>query len=344
MSKYKSIAEKLADSIRKGVFKESGLPSESAICRKYSISRITARAALKLLEDSGAVSVIPGKGRIINGNCGKIDLSRKKAAKSIACICATGRMIPAYGIVYNRIRELCARQGIADSLFFTEGKSIGSFAEQLVPDRFSGIIAIGVSGRKIIEELSSLKLRTVYAVYDHPLAGTAVSTDNYAGGWLAAEHLLSNGHRNILVVDRGNSPDPAFTHRRDGFLRRISEESSKCRISFCPPPDGSGEFSDVLKKSKASVIFMTTDLSAPGIFNELRQMKLKVPEDISILGYDNMVNNEEPPPMMIDSFAQDWAAIAENAFRLATEAREENIRIAIKPVLKIYGTVIKKEE
>lgn len=345
MPKYKSIAEKLADSIRKGAFKTSGLPSESAICCKYAISRITARAALKLLEEAGAISVIPGKGRVISDFAGEIDLSRKKAVKSIACICTSARMIPAYGIIYNRIRELCAAQNISDSLFFTEGKSIEPFADQLSTDRFSGIISIGVSCRRIIEELSNLSVETVYAAYDHPLARFSVSTDDYAGGWLAAEHLLSHGHRNILLVDKGNVSDPAFARRRDGFMKRMYEDGPDAyKISFSRPPDGGHEFSDAMKKNKPSAIFMTTDMLIPGIFSELHHMKLKVPDDISILGYDNLINNAESSDFRLDSFAQNWAAIAENAFSLATNPiKKENIRIAIKPVLKVHDTVLKKE-
>ena len=342
MAKYKIIAEKLAEGIRKGSFRDSTMPSESAICRKYSISRITARAALKALEDSGLVTAIPGKGRVISGSGGAIDFSRKKAAKSIACICTSKRMLPAYGIIYNRIRELCAKNGISDSLFFIENGSVESFAAQLVPDGFSGIITIGVAGRKIIGELAKLTLKTVYAAYDYPLAASSVSTDNYAGGWLAAEYLLANGHRSILVANREEALDPAFAHRRDGFLKRIAEEKKGCEVFFYDTGQ-SGGISEILKKGKPTAIFLTTDTFAPQIFSELHLLNLKVPENISILGYDNMVNNEEPSEIKIDSFAQDWTGIAENAFRLLAESKEENIRIGIRPVLKIYGTVIKRK-
>jgi len=345
MAKYKITAEKLADGIRKGSFRDLRLPSESAICRKYSISRITARAALKTLEDSGLVTAIPGKGRMISGDGGAIDFNRKKAAKSIACICAAGRMLPAYGIIYNRMRELCAKNGISDSLFFIEGGSIESFAPQLAADRFSGIIILGVMGRKIIGELAALNLKTVYTAYDHPLVANSVSTDNYAGGWLAAEHLLANGHRNILVIDRGDNSDPSFAHRRDGFLKRISDEETECKTLFCKPVQRGKreleEFRATLTKNGITAVFLTTDMNAPTLFNALRELKLKVPGNISVLGYDNMVNNEEVPDVKIDSFAQNWLAIAENAFELVTDIKERNLKINIKPELIVQGTVKK---
>lgn len=343
MAKYKIIAEKLADSIKKGVFSDSTLPSESAICRKYSVSRITARAALKALENSGIATVIPGKGRVVNSVGCKVDFnSRAKEPKSLACICSPGLMLPAYGIVYNKIKELCAKSGLLDTLFFLENGTIDSFAAQLVPEKFAGVISIGIIGPSVIDSLLTLDVQAVCAAFDHPRTPNSVSIDNYAGGWLAADYLLENGQRNILVVNNKESSDPSYAHREDGFMKRISEEKNSCKVSFSLP--GTDNFVAAMKKNGPGAVFLTTDMFAPEVLSGLRLLKLKIPGDISILGYDNMVNNQVVLEPRIDSFEQDWIAVADNAFRLATGSKEKNIRIAVRPVLKTYGTVIKRKK
>ncbi|WP_083772674.1 winged helix-turn-helix domain-containing protein [Leptothrix cholodnii] len=63
---YLQLAEQLGDAIRRCVLKPGdGMPSESALCRDWTLSRATVRQALRTLEERGTIRLVPRRGAFV---------------------------------------------------------------------------------------------------------------------------------------------------------------------------------------------------------------------------------------------------------------------------------------
>ncbi len=124
--------------------------------------------------------------------------------------------------------------------------------------------------------------------------GLSVSVDDVEGGRLAASHLLGLGHREIAF-----GGDPAtVSHVRDrleGVRVALRDAGLPGDVSVLPAPDltveGGAEVGRQIlglpQSRRPTALFAASDLVAMGALHELVRAGWKVPEDISIVGYDD---------------------------------------------------------
>jgi LacI family transcriptional regulator len=113
------------------------------------------------------------------------------------------------------------------------------------------------------------------------------------GGYLAADHLLKLGHRNIMTVSANVGGDE-FRLRTDGFKSAFVENGLEFNEKFLF--FGNTTFKsgyqiimgnlDLLKEITA--IFAQNDLMALGIISALKDLGINVPNDIAVVGYDDI--------------------------------------------------------
>tara|TARA_R110001606_G_scaffold399273_1_gene583319 strand:+ start:8101 stop:9102 length:1002 start_codon:yes stop_codon:yes gene_type:complete len=125
------------------------------------------------------------------------------------------------------------------------------------------------------------------------IANRCVCIENVLGGVISANYLLKNGHKNIAFLT-SNSPIPDPLERIHGAKQAMIQQgisAEECVIaSGFPTIDGGKEaVSDLLAKSdKFTSILAYNDNMATGAMNELQDRGYKVPEDISVVGFDNL--------------------------------------------------------
>jgi len=151
---------------------------------------------------------------------------------------------------------------------------------------------------------------------ESPVGITQVSVDFYHAGQLAAEHLLALGHRHIAVI----VDEPQQTLRLAGFR-------SVLKTSGVPlPPELIQRGDSTLESGYAAAqnllarlehptaIFATTDWMALGAMEVILDEGLRVPQDISIIGLDDIVVSAHLRPPL--------TTIAVPKSQLAKEATE----------------------
>jgi DNA-binding LacI/PurR family transcriptional regulator len=116
----------------------------------------------------------------------------------------------------------------------------------------------------------------------------SVTTDDHAGGKLAVRHLAGLGHTRIVHIDGGRGAGSSA--RRAGYLREMAALHLEPRVV-------SADFTETAGVSAAerllaagelpTAIFAANDLVAAGAMDRLEDEGLRVPDDVSILGYDN---------------------------------------------------------
>jgi DNA-binding LacI/PurR family transcriptional regulator len=161
--------------------------------------------------------------------------------------------------------------------------------EALLEHRADGIVL--VSPRLPGAEIQSIGRATPTVVVGRPLrAGymESITNDDLAGAKLAVRHLAELGHKRIAHIDGGRGAGAA--PRRTGYLR---EMAARRLVPHVVP----GEFTEVAGVRAAdrllesgelpTAVFAANDLVAAGTLDRLEDAGLRIPEDISIIGYDN---------------------------------------------------------
>lgn len=131
----------------------------------------------------------------------------------------------------------------------------------------------------------------------------AISTDNRLGGRMAAEYLLGLGHRRITYF--GLRPD-SFSHeyRFQGFRQAIESSDSRadCRLSVVKNDASTSSMDRGYTLAKTmfqngledTAVFAATDGMALGLLQAAGEFGIRVPEDLSLIGFDNIVYTSLP--------------------------------------------------
>jgi DNA-binding LacI/PurR family transcriptional regulator len=118
----------------------------------------------------------------------------------------------------------------------------------------------------------------------------SVTNDNIAGARLAVEHCVSFGHQRIAFITGGDSV--AAQVRREGYLRAMREfELAEHIVTAEGAHTEEGGYrgaQELLKlKPLPTAVFASNDLCAIGAMNALEEAGLTIPDDVSLVGYDN---------------------------------------------------------
>ncbi|MEI2277351.1 LacI family transcriptional regulator [Paenarthrobacter ilicis] len=139
------------------------------------------------------------------------------------------------------------------------------------------------------EELAGYALRMPVVSLLRDDVGPAVdsvSSDDHAGIALAVEHLFSLGHRRIAHVDGGNAV--SGPQRRAAFTQEMKVRGLDPHIVTGGPTEEDGlRAGRSLQANLPTAVVAFNDRCALGVWESLRAAGLRVPEDVSIMGYDD---------------------------------------------------------
>lgn len=218
-----------------------------------------------------------------------------------------------------------------------------AYIEMLVRQRVDGVI-INSSAKNTSYTLKLKDLNVPYVLIDRNLPhanGGKVFCDNSQGGFLGMQHLLELGHRRIGVVAAPESQEPII--RR---LLGISEALAQYGVPEDPDRVVTGDVQlfdmgyDAAKrllsrKPRPTAIFALTDVTAIGVLHAAAELGLKVPEDLSVVGYDDLpVASYTIPPLT--TVAQPIVEMGETAVEMLFRQIESPDQPAEKAVLSTH--------
>lgn len=135
---------------------------------------------------------------------------------------------------------------------------------------------------------------------EHPIPGLFfVDSDNVGGGRLATEYLLSRGRRRIATI--AGPPDMTASHDRlDGYRAALADTAvSEGLVAPGDFTDSSGEraMAELLDRAPGlDAVFAGNDMMAAGALRALRARGRRVPDDVAVVGYDDidLAHHTEP--------------------------------------------------
>lgn len=169
-----------------------------------------------------------------------------------------------------------------------------SFMRLLAGQRVRGILLTPAALDEF--DLASLEVKRVPVVLlDHrsSSSGCSVSVDDIEGGRLAAEHLLDLGHRRIVFVGESDSirqhADRYAGARMAVEARDLDPDHVLFRVGAKAMDLSAGmQATDAILAHQPTAVFCANDVLAFGVYRGLAQRGLNVPEDISLMGYDDI--------------------------------------------------------
>ena len=127
-------------------------------------------------------------------------------------------------------------------------------------------------------------------VRDHSLA--SVVPGELVGGYAATLHLIRAGHRRIAHIHGQSWTDPA-RDRLKGYRRALAEhdilfDAALVRPGNWEPPTGYEHTMALMELDEPpTAIFVANDMMAVGCYDALKERGLRIPEDVSVMGYDD---------------------------------------------------------
>ncbi len=158
-----------------------------------------------------------------------------------------------------------------------------------------GIVVIGQPGRNYLEMLRNKSTVPLVFVdfYDDYGDGDFVISDSFYGAYAMTNYLISLGHRNIAYVGTLLST-PSITDRYLGFMKSLMEHGLTLNPQWVID-DRSIDFSDEgiyvsLPENLPTAFVCNSDRTASVLIKKLKEIGCRVPEDVSVTGYDNFLD------------------------------------------------------
>lgn len=125
-----------------------------------------------------------------------------------------------------------------------------------------------------------------------------IEVDDYHGGQLAAQHLLGLGHQRVAMV-MSEEPLVNVQKRWQGFYDTLAAARiTPTRINGELTMAGGYGACQALVDSGATAVFCANDEMAIGLYRGLYERGLRVPDDMSVVGYDNIALDEYVVPKL----------------------------------------------
>jgi LacI family transcriptional regulator len=171
-----------------------------------------------------------------------------------------------------------------------------TYIDVLLAKQVDGLVVISSTERTDLLQ-RVLDVGVPLVVVDRNLTGLSVSqvlVANEQGGYLAGRHLVELGHRRVACIGGPSKDNPSWD-RVLGFKRALVEAG----VSLPPQAIVSGDFRYaggeagmrmlLERNRRLTAVFASNDLMAIGAMITLRQAGLRVPEDVSVIGFDNIL-------------------------------------------------------
>ena len=165
--------------------------------------------------------------------------------------------------------------------------------------------------------------------------GTTVSSDNEQGGFDATCHLLGQGRRKIAFIGTADPAYPEFQERWRGYCRALRasaiEPDSKLQVD-ADPSEAAGQAAIQRLRSQETdfdAVFAASDVSAIGAMHALQAIGLMVPDQVAVVGFDDIpaARLSSPPLTTVTQNALEAGNALVDSIIAALEGREIGNRV-----------------
>ncbi|EGR2272405.1 LacI family DNA-binding transcriptional regulator [Vibrio parahaemolyticus] len=259
---------------------------------------------------------------------------------------------PFFGEVVKGVERSCYHKGYSLILCNTEGDNerMRQSINTLLQKRVDGLILMcsSLEGERIdvFERYPDIPV----VVMDWgPMLFTSdkIQDNSLRGGYLAAKYLIDCGHTEIGCIT-----GPLIKHqaqmRYEGYKRAMNEAGLDFNANWIIESDfecegGYQAFKKMAERGKLpSSIFVSNDMMAMGVINAANELDIKVPDDLSIIGYDDIHIAKFMSPSLTTihqpKYRLGQAAVETLVRRLDDKSNEAQV-VQLEPTLVVRNSV-----
>lgn len=201
---------------------------------------------------------------------------------------------PYFPIIARGIEDAAHRVGVSLFISNTDNSPIieQEYIEKMIRQQVAGIILISsILDERKVNEWSDLKIP--FVLCDRFLTDTpfdTVSIDHYKASYEVVQHFIKKGHQYICHLS-GPSLVQSAEMRRQAYIDVMEEyQLEPCiRIGNFNYESGYQLMKSILEESRPTAVFAANDLIALGAMNAILEQGLMIPDDISVIGCDDIL-------------------------------------------------------
>ena len=329
---YQMIYDDLYMKIQSGEYREGDvLPTEFELCEIYKVSRITATRALNELKMRGLIERKKKKGSVVL----PVSYLQRPMAQNIAVVFS---YFDNYETKISGVLAPFAQKKNCSIMLFDTQHSKEKEREvlkYLLSQKILGLIVWPISRSSNLDIFCQFVLNNVPICFmdysSYGIKSPCICSDNYDGMYNITKHLISLGHRHIAYFPYKDNFLPTEEERFSGYCRSIIKNGAVLN------PDYFLEMPEDIKNTtteniplfsycaeaavkhllslplRPTAVVCVNDATAYHIIDRARRHGLRVPEDLSVTGFDNValaVQNE------ITTVSQDFGEMAKMALNM----------------------------
>jgi DNA-binding LacI/PurR family transcriptional regulator len=305
---YQQVQQDIKDRITHGFLRVGDqIQSQQELSQYYQVSLITIKKALNELVSEGVLYSRVGKGTYVASASIPLELIRHKAIGLVL----SDLNSPLFSLIVQSVEKHAAETGFSlllsnsSGLETKEDEQIRRFRQMGV----SGLIIASMSrvyrATETIKSLHREKFPYVMVSYMQDSDIHYIGADHEVGAYMATRHLMRQGYSLIGYLNRekGNLLGEV---RKNGYLRALAEENYSSIEVVNNVSTGKLEWDDYQSGYNAGLafasmsdrpeaIFAYNDLLAIGFEKGVLDSGLRIPEDVAIVGFDNIERSSYAP-------------------------------------------------
>lgn len=261
---------------------------------------------------------------------------------------------PFYSQILSGAERACQRQKyqlLYSQVEVDKDGYVVQLPAMVLESQVDAMVIVGAFFADTVEELAEHIGTNIVLVDSYttlPLFDSLV-TDNVSGAVVAVSHLIENGHEHIGLIGSSQHSFPSIRERRQGYLEALALHG--IASSYIEEGDLRREAAyqatlRLMQKSpQISAIFACNDDAAVGVLRALNEMNLRVPGDVSLVGFDGSELAQATSPT-ITTMSIDREYMGEAAVRMLRERaafpHHPLVRVQVVPHLREGDSVCRR--
>ncbi len=324
---YKQLKNILKNLIEKGKIKTGErIFSENELISRYNVSSTTARRALNELVSEGFLYRIQGKGTFV------ADYKSLRNHRTVGVVVEAEEYshLPFTRYLPSQLQSLDYFTTLMDIR-----NNVKPHLEKFLQEKYFGLIVDGYSVFPF-EILSKLR-KSARLVFIHRFEGpqrynaSYILADYVKGGYLAAKHLLKAGRKNVLILSFKIEPGWISDLFYRGCLQAQKEYGGKFTYLITRETSPATYREMFNSSDRPEGILSFGDFRVIPVLKILEELKVKVPDDVAIIGYYNTLWGEG---YSLTSVSINEKLISTKAVEMLEKGRNEKIYVEPKIIFR----------
>lgn len=282
------------------------IPSENELCKNTDVSIRTVRRALLELEKDGIIFRRQGRGSFLR------ELKGEKDNKGTICILFSDISFitrPSFSMILKGMEAACNELGYhfnMQAVGLRFGRSVSDLkplGDVIFMKNISGFIVTSPLKKEDIFFMRENNMAFVtFHKYKNLNVKVLAPADFEEGAELGLKYLVEKGHRRIGIISGYENTSDEIILGNDIFIETCRRLIGKYNLDSSPDllrtsdyaeSDGYRIAKEMLSMAKPpSAIFTVDDLLARGAMKAIQELKLKIPDDIALLGCNDSLNDK----------------------------------------------------